>query len=424
MGSFTELSGGNMEKLDKYRTIVQFFNELDKPIWTPENVKAYNEENETDYSKSKLISIYYRYKDQLTTEQQQSQKTTQGADGSIVSDVVLRNVGKKNMTPQELLRLHSFDPDLFVITRVVSNTWTTSTSDSQLYNFQSKITVAPIVKEFDIETAINKQLNRVKPFEIETPPEKHGDPLTVVINVSDTHFSGAGVDYDDNLGTLALKMARLQKTYSKSPITIVLNMLGDIVNVDTIKGQTTKGTQLQTFDIEEQLNETIKFTEKLFSIISLVASNIKVQGVYGNHDTTLSYYIYRLMEQRYNKVATFDITKKDSTGGMFKSMLINGVMIGATHGDKRGNNIPMLMATEFPKQWAGAKTREMYCGHIHTQKTKIIETQQDVTGMVIRQVPTAKPVDDWEKSKGFTSAKKRFLGAVYRNGETEQVFYW
>ncbi len=394
--------------------------------WVQSTVDMYNEEHNTHYSLSTLRHVYYR---QLAKRQEEKDVVESAgyetrADGSVVSNVVLKNVGKRNMTPEDLLTLHGFNKDAWTVKQVVSNTWTVNTKDKKKYNFQSKIVVTPIIKKFDIEKAIDEQVKRVKPFELPElqKKEENEDPYTIVLNIADAHFTGGGVNYSNNLNKLHHKLSLLYQ--NNKNMDFVINLLGDLVNIDTVKGQTTKGTQLETFDVEGQLNEALNFIDGLMKIVLDVASSIHIQGVNANHDNTLGYYIYRMIEQRYKGIATFDITKKDATGGLMKCYLINGILVGETHGDKRNKNIPMIMATKYPIEWAKATTRELFSGHIHYQKTQIMQNEIDENGIVIRTVPTPKRTDMYEKQNGYVNAKKRFMGAVYEHGETEQLFYF
>lgn len=417
---------------DEKNSLVDWFGK--QPVkWVQSTIDTYNREFNKNVTLSQARHIYYRTINNKKNEQSKVEEIHQqtNKDGSIVSNVLLKGVGKRNMKPNDLMVVHGFDPKCWTLKRVISSVWTVNTQEKEKYNFQSKIAVAPIVKEFDIEKAIDKQVKRVEPFK-PTPgakkqsTDKNASEKVIAINISDTHFNGDGMTYDNNLDRLSSKLMDEGVQDGGSDIAIVLNLLGDIVNIDTIKGQTTKGTQLETFDIEGQLDDALKFMERVFTQCIHYATSIHVQGVYGNHDNTLSYYIYRMLEQRYSKhdFINFDISRKDSTGGMFKAVGVNGIMIGITHGDKNGSQVPMLMATQFPNEWAGSTTRELFQGHIHHERTKQYETSVDNSGLVIRTVPTAKPVDTYEQSRGFVTSQKRFMGAVYEDGYTEEIFYF
>lgn len=410
---------------DEKEVLVNWFSK--QPVkWIQPTIDAYNSEFNQDMTLSQARHVYYRTINSKRNEQSKVEEVRQqtNKDGSIVSNVLLKGVGKRNMKPNDLMNIHGFDPKFWTVTRVVSNVWTVNTQEKEKYNFQSKVIVAPIVKEFDIEKAIDEQVKRVKPFELPRlqKKEENEDPYTIVLNIADAHFTGGGVNYSNNLNKLHHKLSLLYQ--NNKNMDFVINLLGDLVNIDTVKGQTTKGTQLETFDVEGQLNEALNFIDGLMKIVLDVASSIHIQGVNANHDNTLGYYIYRMIEQRYKGIATFDITKKDATGGLMKCYLINGILVGETHGDKRNKNIPMIMATKYPIEWAKATTRELFSGHIHYQKTQIMQNEIDENGIVIRTVPTPKRTDMYEKQNGYVNAKKRFMGAVYEHGETEQLFYF
>lgn len=404
--------------------LIDFIEKQPKPRWTDENIKIFNRLYQVDLSKGGAISKYYRRKAELEKLDNGLYETETLADGSIVSKVLLKGTTKRDITQGELLKLHNFDAKEWVIKKVVSNVWTVNTKEKEKYNFQSKIIVEPIVKEIDIKGLIDEEIKRVKPFEVKLQSKKPKcETSLVAINVSDTHFTGDGTNYFEDLNRLNYKLCDIKHKHKN--LVICLNLLGDVVNIDTVKGQTTKGTQLQTFDVEGQLNDALMFFDYLFSIMQGTAVKIHVQGVAGNHDNTLSYYIYRLLEQRYqNDNITFDISRKDNQG-LMKVFYYGKVLIGITHGDKTNKNIPMLVATQYPKAWSATTTRELFKGHIHHEKTQIIETGIDDQGLVIRTVPTAKPNDTYEQQNGFIDAKKRFAAVVYDSQRgTDEIIYW
>ena len=77
-----------------------------------------------------------------------------------------------------------------------------------------------------------------------------------------------------------------------------------------------------------------------------------------------------------------------------------GVMI--SHGDKpRQRKLPQLFATESPKVWASSSYRLILVGHFHSEKV------DDDSGVVMMQVPTSKPSDNYEDDNGFVMSRQK-----------------
>ena len=92
-----------------------------------------------------------RYKELMASQKNQPSTNTQEDfqkkdfhdDGSIGSQIRVRQKIKKVFTNEELIELHGFDPKEVTLKSATSNEWTTPTNGETYYNYQSKIVVVP-----------------------------------------------------------------------------------------------------------------------------------------------------------------------------------------------------------------------------------------------------------------------------------------
>jgi len=65
----------------------------------------------------------------------------------------------------------------------------------------------------------------------------------------------------------------------------------------------------------------------------------------------------------------------------------------------------MLMATERQDDWAKSTPagREYHIGHFHHKKSLKLLPAEDVSGVLIRVIPSLTPLDAWHSSKGYGS---------------------
>jgi hypothetical protein len=74
------------------------------------------------------------------------------------------------------------------------------------------------------------------------------------------------------------------------------------------------------------------------------------------------------------------------------------VLLGSTHGDgAKLADLPLIMATDVPKDWAEAEFRAWHCGHYHHDQLK------DHQGCTVETHRTLAPNDAWHRYQGYRS---------------------
>ncbi len=324
-------------------------------------------------------------------------------------DVKLIFKTKTNKTPQEVMELKGYNPEEWKLLDLTDNDWTmTNGGGDQYWNYQCKIRIAPKNQEIDYEAIIKKVIGHKTPYK---PRVSILIPLdSYLVNPSfDTHLDGNRLElYHKSLNETNYIIASKPRKES------LLMLGGDIADVDSVNNTTTRGTQLETVNIEKMWDELEEYYESILETMITNSETVKVMSLVGNHDNTVGYLFARQLQRAYSKYdnVLFDVTLKQR-----KATMLGNNMIGGVHGDKAHKNYPQLFATEFAEYWARASTREVYSGHLHTEVTK------DHGGIIQRQVGSAVPVNKWGDDNGFVMSSKKFQLVEYDANQTKCVYY-
>ena len=154
-----------------------------------------------------------RYKEMMANQKTQTtvnnnmqedfQKKDFHDDGSIGSQIRVRQKIKKVFTNEELIELHGFDPKEVTLKSATSNEWTTPVAGETYYNYQSKIVVVPKKKELLAIDEIRKCFDDIEPRRIELSCDDLPKDY-LLIPLSDMHF---GLNNDEDYKDLQKEIA-------------------------------------------------------------------------------------------------------------------------------------------------------------------------------------------------------------------------
>lgn len=331
-------------------------------------------------------------------------------NGNIKSDKLVELSLEQAKDPQYLLEAHGFDHREFEITNAKSSQWNHSNKEQgTMVQYSSQITVRPKEKAVDYEKIITQLESSKEPYDPVIQPIVDADNRYLIVPSFDTHFDGKTlVHYEKSLSKMLSIIA--EGTYKES----LLILGGDIVHVDSINNQTTRGTIMETTDIAKAFDELEEFYESIIQTLLRHSENVKVMQLNGNHDATLGYAFARILQRAYRN---YDNIEFDVSLDQRKATMLGHNMICGSHGDKANRKYPQLFATEFAQEWASATNRELFTGHLHHEVVK------DDGGILQRQISTEKAPDQWHTDNGFTMANNRFQLVTYTEHNTDSVIY-
>jgi len=114
-----------------------------------------------------------------------------------------------------------------------------------------------------------------------------------------------------------------------------------------------------------------------------------------NHDYQTGFFLADVIKTHFRncKNISFDCSIAHRKGYKYGSNLI-----GTTHGDgAKHQDLPLLMATEFPVEWSETKHRYVYTHHVHHK------TSKDYIGVTVESLRSPSGSDSWHHKKGYLS---------------------
>lgn len=383
----------------------------------------FNERFGTQYSVEKIRSFARRHIYNSRKGAPKKESVTSVAikeNGDQLSQIKIAMTTEQMKDQKFLLKAHGYDPDKWVIKNAINNLWEMGSANSkpqQLY--QSKITVAPKKNdELTTEEIIKALVAETKPIAFGCKEAKQIiSNSCMVINLADLHFGI--LKEDESLRKLCAKLCMACNTTTCGEIHI--NLLGDLFHSDSmVLGTTTKGTRIDDVNMVQAIEEAKKFIEPIIIEACKCSDNVHVNMVAGNHDLSIGYMFGEYLKARFCNDVVFNVGLQHRT-----AIVINdNVMMCLAHGDLARKNLPMIFATEYPKEWGMCKERVCFVGHLHQQKKEVTAPVEDKNGMTIYQQPTIKPNDYYEIKNGYTMSKKMIQIYLFRDGKVSGIAHY
>jgi hypothetical protein len=234
-------------------------------------------------------------------------------------------------------------------------------------------------------------------------PAKGKDPVCLVINMSDLHFGGWGLDNARQAVEIGLQDAIARSApYDIERIHFVMG--SDCLHVDNVNRSTSKGTPLET-DGSTWAEAFTAAKDAYIHCISVLRQIAPVTAIHvgGNHDELSSWCLAQVVEAYFHNTpdVTFDVTdhprKYHSFGATF---------LAYTHGDRvKETELPMVVAHEAPELWGQTRHRYILMGHFHTTKAVKYLAIQERPGVILQWLRSPKLSDQWHLAHGYVSGR-------------------
>ena len=242
---------------------------------------------------------------------------------------------------------------------------------------------------------------------------KSTDTHLLVIDIADLHIGKLATAFEtgeDYNSQIAVKRAKdgLQGILNKAKgfdIDKILFVAGnDILHTDNTRRTTTSGTPQDT---DGMWYDNFIMAKNLYiELLEKLMSFAEVEVVYNpsNHDYTHGFFLMQLIEAHFSKSSIrFNVDLKHR-----KAFKYGNNLIGTTHGDgAKIENLPLLLATEFPILWSETKHRYIYSHHIHHK------TSKDFIGVTFETLRSPSGSDSWHSKMGYTGVPRAVEGYVH-----------
>jgi hypothetical protein len=186
----------------------------------------------------------------------------------------------------------------------------------------------------------------------------------------------------------------------------------DILHTDNTRRTTTSGTPQDTDGM--WYDNFIAAKAINVKVLELLATIAPVHYMHNpsNHDFMTGFFLSDVLQTwfRNHKSITFDCSMAHR-----KAFIYHKNLIGSTHGDgAKAQDLPLLLAQEYPKEWAETKYRYVYTHHVHHKSSK------DYIGVTVESSRSASGTDAWHHRNGYQHAKKA-IEAYLHDKECGQI---
>lgn len=232
-------------------------------------------------------------------------------------------------------------------------------------------------------------------------------PTVGILSIQDLHFGKEGNDgvIKDFREAVSNLVVRAYHSHKLDKLVFVFG--GDILNMDTFHGSTTKGTPVDN-DQRAQDAYTDAFDSMYWALnfMKQFCETLEVVYVPGNHDRLSSYHLAHALSKCFTKSPNVhfhcDYAER-------KVLTYGDNFFAFEHGDVNSKNTPLIYATEFPTEWGLTKYRTCYTGHWHKKKTTQFITENEEAGFAIKHMPSLSRSDYWHYHNKFTGAKRQAI---------------
>lgn len=270
------------------------------------------------------------------------------------------------------------------------------------------------------EDVVEKAISRMREYAPHYQLHKYEDknePHLFVPQFYDAHFNNLAVDESHTSARIADEFKRASdiviskaNSFGLEIERILLPVGNDALQADNLHGTTTKGTQQelagdQRNAVDYMFQSYVHLIEGLTTI-----GKVDVVVVSGNHDQFVDYFLGKYLDAWFHNNPNVEV---DTDKNPRKYYRYGNTMICMEHGDKISpKDMAGIMATESPEYFASTKYREVWRGHLHTDKTLYYPLTEQY-GVSIRYMPSLAKTNRWHLEHGYVENHRAVKGMFY-----------
>jgi hypothetical protein len=271
-----------------------------------------------------------------------------------------------------------------------------------------------------VESIIQASEGAFKP--VEAPAICDSDLLTVV-PMGDPHFGlmtwakEVGENFDLAIAE-KLTFEAVDRLCAQGPDseTALLLNLGDYFHADNGSNRTPQSGNNLDVDGRFQKIAEVGISAMVRCIRRLLEKHrrVIVRNNRGNHDPHQAFMLSVCLAAWFRDEPRVEV---DTSPSGFFYYRHGRVLLGSTHGDgAKLADLPLIMATDVPKDWAEAEFRAWHCGHYHHDQLK------DHQGCTVETHRTLAPNDAWHRYQGYRSHRDIKAIVYHREfGELQRI---
>lgn len=358
---------------------------------------------------------------------QNTQQITRTSNGA---GETLESKGTRIRTLEDLLEAAEVDLTIWCVQSFTVNKWEQhSVKRGTVELFQVKARLERIEEAVDLTVlrdAVIEAMRAHSPAPVRRYKIAPKTGLMMEVMIPDLHLGAlshaeeTGANYDGGLAVAAFRhvfYGLLTHAQNMRIGRIVFPVGNDLLHVDTDSNETTAGTRQ---DADSRPYRSIRrAVDLMVEAVDAMAQIAPVDIVItpGNHAHATESMLGEVLRAWYRNEER--ITLHDSPAP--RKYIRHGTnLIGYAHGDKgNSKDLPLIMATEAPEDWARTKHRTFALGHLHQRKKDTYGSVEEHKGVEVRISPSLKAADSWHTGQGFIGNLRAAEARVFceRSGE-------
>lgn len=308
-------------------------------------------------------------------------------------------------TPEEVIKDHKIDLKKFKLSAYYSKQKSKGWQVTALFkNIES---VEPKVLDFLSDYKSNYKPLSKRDILLNDSYIQH---CSAFIDLTDFHLEKCGLTgetIEDRISLFHTILDRLlYKAYKSHYLEEIVFVVGsDMLHTDTFFNTTTKGTP------QEVLIDSFKSYEIAFDIyckavkkLKQFCEKLKVVLVAGNHGRTKEYYLAFSLSKYFetDDNIIFDVSPINR-----KIHVYGENFLGLHHGNCKIDELPLIFAKEFRKEWGNCKYHNIIVGDKHFYYEK------EIKGVRIKQLPALADSDRWHDDSNYVQNIRAAVCSIY-----------
>ncbi len=336
-----------------------------------------------------------------------------GVDNSLISQVkraVLKKAASFGYAP-DFDMVHPTPPGFHV--KGASTLYDMQTGEARLQWLKTNADAHS--QEEMMREAVDALCSEIKPAKPVKAPKASFDHLMSIYPVGDHHIGMLSWDeetsgsYDTSIAeTLLISAMEYLVDAAPPSSTALILLMGDFLHYDSFESITPQS--------KHQLDADSRYPRLVRAAMRTVRTAIStalhkhalvrviVEG--GNHDPSSMVFLREALRCLYEQDPRVEI---DPSPKLFHYYQFGSTLIGTHHGDKvKMDKLPLLMATDAPKEWGETKHRYIFTGHVHNDQVK------DFNGARVESIRILPPADAWAYNMGYRTGRDMKRIEVHR----------
>jgi hypothetical protein len=301
---------------------------------------------------------------------------------------------------------------------------------STLYNSDGSIKLQWVKTDVEKQAFLDSIKELVDSYVEELPKFKHkpyevshaSEDLLAVYPLGDPHVGmkaykdEAGDDWDlvTAQEVFCGVFDRLVKTAPHCQEAVIVN-LGDYFHRDNVAGVTERNRHVLDTDGNYMMmvDTGIKIMLQMINSALEHHQKVRVITIIGNHDDTGAMFLQAALKHMYQDEPRVEI---DCTSSVFQYFQHGSSFFGVHHGHTcKADKLPLVMATDRPKEWGDSSFRYWLTGHIHH------DSRKEYSGCSVESFRTLAAKDNYAYSGGYRAGQDSKALVIHKDyGEVER----